>query len=281
MIGLAFALVTGFVHAQQATQAAGAPVPIDQWAAKKITPPELISGERAEYPVEAKFQQISGLCSISLVVGAQGDPQNIHIVHCTDSSFEQTSLDAVKQYKFKPATTQEGTPIAVMTPLIHRYHVVKYSLSLRLIINLPVIPDKRLSLDRHMSKTEADREMSKPIRYGFIPQEGGVSNPDSNGIYPLTRNVTGPRVIKFSDEGYGRMAFVHEGNSACDLVLTISAKGKASDPQVTHCDRPELEKPAVESLLKSQYKLGMVRGKGVPMRASIHLDYGDSPAKPE
>jgi hypothetical protein len=58
-------------------------------------------------------------------------------------------------------------------------------------------------------------------------------------------------------------------------------KGKATDPQVTHCERPELEKPAVESLLKSQYEPGIVNGIEVPMRASIHLDYGDSPSKPE
>jgi TonB family protein len=207
-------------------------VTFDQWTARKITPPELIEGDRAEYPVEAKFQQISGLCSIALVVGIQGDPQNVHIVHCTDPSFEETSLEAVKQYKFKPASTQEGNPVPVTVPLLLRYHVVKYSLSLRLLINLPVIPDKRLRLDRHMGKTEADQEVSKPIRSAFIPQRGGAFEPDSDGVYPLTRSVTGPRVIKFSDNEYGRIAFAHEGNSVCEVVLTVDAKGKVSDPQV-------------------------------------------------
>jgi hypothetical protein len=205
----------------------------------------------------------------------QGDPQNIRIIHCTNYSFEQSSLDAVKQYRFKPATTQEGKPVPVMLSLTHRYHSVKYALSLRLIINLPVVPDNHLIIDRHLSKADVNRELSMPIRYGFIPQQGGASEPDSDGVYPLTRNVTGPRVIKFSDEGYGHLAFVHEGNSTCDVALTIDSKGKAFDPQVTHCERQELEKPVVDSLLKSQYKPGMVHGKEVPMRASIHLDYGD------
>jgi hypothetical protein len=119
-----------------------------------------------------------------------------------------------------------------------------------------------------------------PIRHGFIPQRGGASVPDSDGVYPLTRSVTGPRVIEFSDKGYGQMAFAHEGNSSCDVVLTVSEKGKASDPQVTHCERPELEEPAVDSLLKSQYTPGFVNGKAVPMRGSIHLEYGDDSAKP-
>jgi len=47
---------------------------------------------------------------------------------------------------------------------------------------------------------------------------------------------------------------------------------------VTNCVRPALEKPAIESLLKSKYKPGMVNGNAVPMRASIHLEYGgDTP----
>ena len=87
-------------------------------------------------------------------------------------------------------------------------------------------------------------------------------------------------MAKFFDEGYGNTAFGSVGNNPCDIVLTISAKGKASDPVVTHCERPTLEKPAVESLLKSKYKPGSVNRKEVPIRASIHLEYGDVPAKP-
>jgi TonB family protein len=282
IIALVAVLVIGLVHAQQTTQAADAPVPSDQWAAKNITRPELISGEKAEYPFEARFQQIDGLCSISLVVGIDGDPQNIHIIHCTDPSFEETSLEAVKQYKFKPATTQEGKPVPVTIPLVHRYHVSKYSLSLRLLFNWPVssvIPDKRLNLDHHPSKADVKRALAMPIHYGFIPQRGGASEPDSDGVYPFTRSVTGPRVIKFSDVGYGGMAFAHEGHNVCEVVLTISEKGKATDPHVTHCERPELEESAIKSLLKSEYEPGFVKGKAVPMRASIHLEYGSVPPK--
>ena len=268
------------VSAQQARPLNDLPAPSDQWSAMKISPPELISGDRAEYPVEGRFQLIDALCLVSLVVSAHGEPQAVRIVHCTDSAFEDGSSDAVKQYRFKPATTAEGNPVPVSLSTVLQYHAVKYSLSLRMLINLPAIPDKHLAIDRRMSKADVGREMSKPIRYGFIPLEGGISAPDRDGIYSLTRSVTGPRVIKFADEGYGPMAFAHEGNSTCDIVLTISTKGKADDPHITRCERPELEKPVVESLLKSQYKPGMVRAKEVPMRATIHLNYGDDRAAP-
>ena len=261
--------------AQSATPINDAPMSPEQFAAKKITPPELVYGETAEYPVDARSQDLDGLCSITLVVGVQGDPQNVRIIHCTDPSFEETSLNAAKQDKFKPAIAQDGNPVAVLVCAIYQYHLSKYWLSLRMIVNWPVVPDKRLLLDRRMGKTGVNREMSVPIHYGFIPQQGGASIPDSEGVYPLARSVTGPRVIKFSDEGYGRLAFTHDGSSACDILLTISTKGKASEPQITHCDRPELEGPVVDSLLKSDYRPGLVRGKEVSMRASLHLDYGE------
>jgi TonB family protein len=274
-----FLLAAIIAQAQFAPATNDVPRTFDQWAAKNITPPELISGDRAEYPVEARFQLINGICLVSMVISIQGDPQDVRIIHCTDSSFEDSSLDAVKQYRFKPATTQEGKSVPVTVSTILQYRSARYSLSLRLLFNpilWPLIPDKRLNFDHYMSKSDVNREVSKPIRSSFIPQRGGVSVPDSDGIYPFTRSVTGPRVIKFADKGYGRMAFVHEGNSDCDVVLTINAQGKASDPQGMHCERPELEKPVIDSLLRSNYQPGMVKGKEVPMRASAHISYGDA-----
>ena len=197
-------------------------------------------------------------------------------IHCTDSSFEESTLNAVKNYQFKPATTKDGKSVPVTVPAVLQYHQVKFALGLRMIVNTRWMPNRNLIFDRHMSKAEINRELSMPVHYGFIPQRGGASVPDSDGIYPLTRSVTAPRVVKFIDEGYGSTAFTHEGNNICDVLLTISTKGKASDPQIAHCERPELEKPALASLLKSLYKPGMVNGKEVPMRASLHLDYGDA-----
>ncbi len=236
LIACSLALMPFLAYAQQATQTTSAPASCDQWAAKKITPPKLLQGGLSEYPGEASFQAIGGLCLVSLVIDIHGDPQNVHIVHCTDLSFEPTSLDAAKQYKFKPAATKEGKPVAVTVSLIHQYHVVKLYLSLRSTLgwpmsNWPVIPDKRLIIDRHSSKAEIKREITMPVRSGFLPLQGGASRPDSDGVYSYTREVTGPRVIEFADKGYGRLAFVHEGNSVCDILLTIDAKGRASDPR--------------------------------------------------
>lgn len=260
--------------AQEFTPLSDAPLPEEYWRSNNITPPELIAGDKAEYPVEARFQLMSGLCSFSLVVDVEGNPQNVRIIHCTDSMFEASSLDAARQYRFKPAM-RDGKPVPVAFSYVQRYHFAKYALSLRLLINTSWVPRKYFILDRHMGKGEIEEAIGRQIHYGFIPQRGGPSTPDADGVYQQTRAVTGPRLMVFFDEGYGRMAFFHEGSSACDVVLTVSVKGKALDPRINHCEQPELEEVVLNSLLKSTYKPGFVRGKEVPMRGLIHIAYGE------
>jgi TonB family protein len=262
MIVLTVTLLTSPIHTQQIAPTADPLMLTRELVAKGITPPEPLSKVEAEYPDDARSQHLNGLCNVQIVVDVQGNPQNVRIIHCTESVFEQSSLNAAKQYRFKPAVTQEGKPVAVAMYIQTQFRLMD------------------ISFRHRMSKAEANREINKLIHYGFIPQRGGTSEPDPDGVYPFTRNVTGPRVIEFSDEGYGLAAFAYEGSGACDIVLTVSTDGKAIYPQMTHCERPELEKPAIDSLLKSKYKSGFVNGKPVAMRASIHLEYGDVAAKP-
>jgi TonB family protein len=245
MIALTLALPAILSHAQQAAPSTGAPVPEDQMFSKKITSPKPINTVEAEFSEEARQKRIGGLCLVSLIVDAEGMPQNIQIVRCTDPSFAENSMKAVAQYRFKPATTQEGKPVPVMQRVEINYRLLGVDVA------------------------------GTPIRYAFGSPPGVLSlKPGPHGVYAFTKLFAPPTMTNFSDEGYGEAAFRIDGSGVCDIVLTISAKGKPSDPQVIHCEGPELEKLAVQSLLKSQYKAGKVKGKTVPMRATIHLEYG-------
>ncbi len=271
MFALSLALLPILVSAQSATPKSDAPIPRDQWAAKRISPPKPLHHVVADYPDDARIRKIEGMCLVSVTIDAGGVLENPRILHCTDPSFAKTSLDAAKQYRFKPAITHDGKPVAVTALLGVPY----------LRAGFPLVEDHLTGFppERHWIKKRIGRAISKQVRSGFIPLEGGPSHPDSNGVYPLTREATPPKVIAFSDRGYGAMAFTREGNGACDILLTISVLGKASDPRVTHCERPELDGPAVASLLKSRYQPGIVDGKFVPMRGSMHLDYDEYPPK--
>jgi hypothetical protein len=225
--------------------------PQDQWKEKGINPPKPINKVEIRPPDDILHYPFNSRCLISLIVDNNGLPQDIELVHSTTPALGRFCMELVARYRFSPATTHEGKTITV------RSNVENYI--------------------RH----DGNIDPNIPIRIAFGTPTGVRSlEPDPDGVYPLTKIAIPPSMTKFSDEGYGDVVFSGDGSSKCDIVLTISAKAKASDPVVTHCERPALEKPAVESLLKSKYKPGSVNGTVVPIRASIHLEYGDSPAKP-
>jgi hypothetical protein len=252
MVGLSMAIVTALVHGQQPTTPSNGNLSAAQPATKEINPPFSIKHAMPEYSDSFKATHISGRCIASVTVGVNGMPQNIKLIRCSDLDFATEFLDALAKYRYRPATTPEGKTVSA---------VIEESIS----INFN---------NSHISPP-------MPVRYGFnSPPDTASRKPGVDGVYPLTKVATPPALTKFSDKGYIDAAFPFVGNGACDIVLTIRAKGKPSDPKVTHCERPALEKPAVESLLHSKYKPGSMNGVEVPMRVSIHLELGGSPAEP-
>lgn len=262
MIALTLVLVAGAVHAQQAENSADIDDSSVQEPEMKVIPPKMLNQQLihlslpeypdAEFTEEARAKKTNGQCLISFTVDVNGMPQEIKPVRCSDPSFAKNSVAKVAKYRFKPATTEDGAPVVYHDSVVINYYR----------------PDCF--------------DPVAPIRHVFSAPPGVTSSdPGADGVYSLTDLAAPPTMTKFIDDGYGVAAFNSpEGNGSCDIVLTISATGKASDPQVTHCERPELEKLAVQSLLKSKYKPGLVKGKAVAMRASIHLEYADDPNKP-
>jgi hypothetical protein len=160
-------------------------------------------------------------------------------------------LSAASKYRFKPATTKDGKAVS-----------------------------STISVEINYRLNNSNDPIPMPVRWGFSSPPGiTTADPGADGVNPLTRQSVSPVITRYIDSGYGNAAFLSpKDNGACDVVLTISVKGKASDPHVAHCARQNLEKPAVESLLKSKYKPGMANGIDVPMRVSIRLEYGgDTP----
>lgn len=248
LIALLLALVTRSAIGQQTTQEpvdAPSPPRVD---VKTTIPPKVLNNVEAQFSDEARQKRISGLCLVRLIVDTNGMPQNPKVVRCSDPSFEKSSLEAVAKYRFKPATTLDGKPLPVMISVEINY---------------------RLS---------GGRGPGTLIRYAFRSPPGITSvAPGVDGVYPLSKVVDPPVLKEFSDQGYASEAFPFAEKSACDVVLIVNAKGKPSNPEVARCLTPSLEKSAVQSLLKSHYKPGSVNGKAVPVRVTIHLEYGGFP----
>jgi len=64
----------------------------------------------AEFSDEARRQKFQGVCMISLVVDTHGNPQNPRVVQPLGMGLDEKALEAVKLYRFKPAT-KDGKPV--------------------------------------------------------------------------------------------------------------------------------------------------------------------------
>jgi hypothetical protein len=246
MLGSTMVLAAVFCQAQQATVT---PVPQNQWKEMGIKPPHVIlSSAVTPLPDEIKDSPFNSRCLVSEIVNAEGLPQDIHLIHSTSPVYGKNCMDVATKAKFIPATTRQGEPIAVL-----------YYAELIVHINRALEPITR-------------------IRYEFVtPPDVHSSEPDSDGIYPLTKVTTPPVMTHFTNEGYGEVVYTEDGSSACDVLVIISAKGKVSDPKVLHCARLTLEEPTIKSILHSTYKPGRVNKKAVPIRSLIHIEYDDNP----
>jgi TonB family protein len=77
-----------------------------------VSAPVVISQVNPDFPPGHTEKDFSGICLVSLIVTADGQPENVQIVKSLQPDFDQKALEAVRQYKFKPAI-YKGQPVPV------------------------------------------------------------------------------------------------------------------------------------------------------------------------
>lgn len=78
-----------------------------------VSAPVPLNSVEAEFSDEARRAKYQGVCLISLIVDAQGNPQNPRVVRALGMGLDEKALEAVRKYKFKPAM-KGNTPVPVM-----------------------------------------------------------------------------------------------------------------------------------------------------------------------
>src|SRR6202050_2858615 len=77
-----------------------------------VSAPQLIFAPDPEFSDEARRAKYQGVCVVSLIVDAQGNPQRVQVVRHLGMGLDEKAVEAVRQYRFKPATLQ-GKPVPV------------------------------------------------------------------------------------------------------------------------------------------------------------------------
>jgi len=77
-----------------------------------VSPPKVIYQVDAEFSEEARKAKFSGDVYISVIVDEQGRPTHVHVVRGVGMGLDEKAIEAVRQYKFKPAMLK-GKPVKV------------------------------------------------------------------------------------------------------------------------------------------------------------------------
>lgn len=79
----------------------------------RVSAPVPLFQPEAEFSDEARRAKYQGVCLVGLIVDAQGNPQNVHIVRALGMGLDEKAMEAVRKYKFKPAMRDGRTPVPV------------------------------------------------------------------------------------------------------------------------------------------------------------------------
>jgi protein TonB len=77
-----------------------------------VSAPAVIFKVEPEFSEEARRAKFMGVVTVNLIVDAAGHPQNVRVIRGVGMGLDQKALEAVRQYRFKPAM-EDGHPVPV------------------------------------------------------------------------------------------------------------------------------------------------------------------------
>ena len=79
-----------------------------------VSPPVVIYSVEPEFSDEARRAKYQGVSVVSLIVDAHGMPQRVRVIRKLGMGLDEKAVEAVQQYKFKPAMFQgHAVPVVI------------------------------------------------------------------------------------------------------------------------------------------------------------------------
>jgi TonB family protein len=75
--------------------------------------PEFSDQAKMRAKTEGKDSKFEGQVLVQLIVNANGQPENVHFVHGVGMGLDEKAVEAVRQYRFRPAM-ENGNPVPVL-----------------------------------------------------------------------------------------------------------------------------------------------------------------------
>lgn len=95
------------------------PVPFDEEAG--VTEPRIVQKAPPAYPQGAKEEGVQGIVVLRAAVDTRGVPSDIRVLRSPDPRLAEAARTAARQWRWEPARTSDGTPIAVYFTLTFNF----------------------------------------------------------------------------------------------------------------------------------------------------------------
>jgi len=87
-----------------------------------VMPPQQTRAPKAKYPEKERKARHEGIVTLGVIVGSDGEPRDISVLSSLSPDFDKAAIDALKQWKFSPAT-KDGKPVAVKIAVQVDFHL--------------------------------------------------------------------------------------------------------------------------------------------------------------
>ncbi len=87
-----------------------------------VSAPEVLSAPEPEFSEEARKARVSGDVTVYLQVDVNGRPTHVRVMRGIGLGLDEKALEAVRQYRFKPAT-ENGHPVVVEMNVVVNFNI--------------------------------------------------------------------------------------------------------------------------------------------------------------
>ncbi len=81
---------------------------------KDVSEPVLVNKVNPSYPKEAKEDKVQGTVIVDITIDTEGSVIEAKATKSPDARLSTAAIDAIKQWKFKPALNKAGKPVQVL-----------------------------------------------------------------------------------------------------------------------------------------------------------------------
>jgi TonB family protein len=88
-----------------------------------VSVPQVVSSPQPTYSEEARKAKIEGTVVLVLIVDEKGSPTNVSVINGLGMGLNQKAIEAVKGWKFTPAFSKDGKPVAAKIAVEVDFHL--------------------------------------------------------------------------------------------------------------------------------------------------------------